>query len=192
MSLIAELRTKIRALCEDFSKTDTDSFTYETGDKVFTLEEDNVTTLSSVSVNGVELGSGEFSFDADTSELTISSGTGILSSGDIVTVKYIYYKYTDSELSEYIRSALVWLSIYAYCKDDYEMEDNEIFPTPDNKTEDLIAIVSSILIKPDYSEYRLPTITVKYPRTMCKEERIENLIQKFQISLGVNDTLDFT
>ena len=189
--MIEELRAKIRGLVEDFIATDEESFTYETGDKIFTLQESNVTNVSSVKVNDVELGTAEWSFDSDTSELTISSETGILDADDVIKVKYTFYKYTDSELKEYIRGALVWITVFAYCEDDYEIETDDVYPTPDNKTEDLIALVASILIKPDYSEYRLPTVTVKYPRTMCKEERIESLIQKFKIGLGVNDTLDF-
>ena len=187
--MITELRAKIRGLVEDFIKTDEESFTYETGDKIFTLQESNVTNVSSVKVNGTELGSAEWSFDDDTSELTIDDGTGVLSADDVVIAKYTFYKYTDSELKEYIRGALVWISVYGDDENDYEIETDDIYPTPDNKTEDLIALVASILIKPDYSEYRLPTVTIKYPRKMCKEEKIESLIQKFKIGLGVNSVL---
>ena len=88
---------------------------------------------------------------------------------------------------------MVYLSLYSTeGESDYELEDDdEIHPTPSNKTTDLIAIISAILINPEYSEYKLPTITIKYPRTMIKEDRIEKVINRFRYSLGVSDVLEW-
>ena len=108
----------------------------------------------------------------------------------IVKVKYTYYQYSDEELKEYIRASLVYISVYGNCPDDYELEGDEIFPTPENKTTDLIALISAIQINPNYSEYRLPNITVRYPKTMEIDEKIQKLIYKFSYSLGVNDVIE--
>jgi len=188
-TLITELRRKTRALCSDFSKKGVETFTYSSGDKVFTLQEEYPTDITSVTVDGVALGSGEYSYDTDTNELDIS-GSGIVSSGDIIVVKYTYYKYSNSEIDEYIRGALAWISLTAYCESDFEFEDDDVYPTPNSKEEDLIAIISAILIKPNYSEYKLPNITVKYPRTMDKETKIQRIIEKFYRGLGIDGILE--
>ena len=187
-SLISELRTKVRALSEDLSKKQTETFTYSSGDKVFVLQEDNPDSITSVTKNGVALGSGDYSFDTDTNELTI---TATLASGDVIVVKYVYYKYSSSEIDEYIRASLTWISIYSHCDTDFEFELGDIFPTPSSTEEDLISIISSILIRPNYSEYKLPNLTVKYPRTMDKETKIQKIIERFYIGLGINGILEF-
>jgi len=187
-SLISELRTKVRALSEDLSKKQTETFTYSSGDKVFTLQEENANSITSITKNGVALESGTYSFDTDTNELTISA---TLASGDVIVVKYVYYKYSDSEIDEYIRASLTWISIYSHCDTDFEFELEDIFPTPSSTEEDLISIISSILIRPNYSEYKLPNLTVKYPRTMDKETKIQRIIEKFYIGLGINGILEF-
>lgn len=185
--MLSIIRQKIRALIEDFGISKTEPFDY-TGSDIFNIC-GKVSSITSVSVNGVELGSGEYSFDSTTNELTI---TASLNSGDIILVKYNALKYTDAELDEYIRASLVWISYYSFCaEDDFELENDDIYPTPTNKEEDLIALISSILIKPDYSSYRLPTLTVNYPRTMAKEDRIEKLISLFKRGLGANDVLEW-
>ena len=187
-SLITELRLKTRALAEDLNKKQTETFAYTSGDKVFVLQEENANSINSITKNGVALGSGTYSFDTDTNELTI---TATLASGDVLVVKYVYYKYSDSEIDEYIRGALAWISIYSTCDTDFEFEDDDVYPTLNSREEDLVAIVSSILIKPNYSEYKLPNITVKYPRTMDKETKMQRIIEKFYIGLGINGVLEF-
>ena len=186
--LITELRQKTRALAVDLSKKQTETFTYTSGDKVFVLQEENPTDIISVTKNGVALASGDYSYDTDTNELTISA---TLASGNIIVIKYVYYKYSNSEIDEYIRGALTWISIYSHCDTDFEFEDDDVYPTPSSKEEDLISIISAILIKPNYSEYKLPNITVKYPRTMDKETKIQKIIEKFYIGLGINGILTF-
>lgn len=185
--MLSQVRTKIKALVEDFEQLDFETFNY-TNSSIFTLSESNITTIINVTKNGVALGSGQYSYDSSSNELEI---TDSLTSGDIIIVKYNYTKYSDAELTEYIRGAIVWVSVFAYNKTDYEIEDDDFYPTPDNKTLDLFALVSSILIKPNWSEYRLPNLTVRYPRNISKEEKIRNLILRFQRGLGINDLIQF-
>jgi len=186
MGMLTEAKTKIRALIEDIGSSSFETFTYTTTN-IFTIAQENI-TITKVLKNGVELGSGEYSFDSTTNKITI---TAALTSGDTIEVDYTFYKYGDTELIEFIRAALVWMSIYADCSTDYEIEENDIYPTPDNKTEDMIALVASILIKPDYSEYRLPNLTVRYPRNITKEEKIERLVRKFHRGIGEISVLEW-
>lgn len=184
---VTKLRNKLRALVEDLQKTDTETFTYESS-SIFTLQEENIDEIQEVSKNGTALGSGDYSFDSSTNKLTISVA---LTANDIIEVIYTYYKYSNTELEEYVRAGLVWLSIFDVSENDYEMEDDDIYPEPDGRTIDLIALVSSILIKPDWTEYRLPNLTVRYNSRIPKEDRIERLINRFTLGLGVNDIVEF-
>lgn len=185
--MVEKIRTKIRALVEDLPKTGFDTFTY-TSYATFTLSEENILSLIKITVNGIELGTGDYIYDEDTNKITITI-TG-LSNGAIIIVDYTYTKYSDTELNEFIRASLVWLSIYAYKETDYELDDDEISPTPDNKTTDLIALVASILIKPEYTSYKLSTVTVVYNGRLPKEEKIQKLINRFIYGIGVMDVLE--
>lgn len=183
--MLSTIKTKIRALAGDFAKSDFETFTYE-NDSYFFLSESNVSSVTKVEKNGSELGSGDWDYDSTNNKVTISAE---LSNRDTIIIYFTYTKYSDTELTEYIRGALVHISLYSYCSTDYEIEDDSIIPTPDNKTTDLIAIIASILLKPNYSEYRIPNITVKFPRTMDKYERIRTIINRFRSSIGENDVL---
>lgn len=181
--MLVIIRQKIRALVEDFILKCTPELFIYSNSNIFKLCANNVTEIIQVLVNGNPLPSGDdFTFNSATNEVTVNTA---LSTGDQVEITYNCTKWSDSELDEYIRAALVWLSIFSFCADeDFELEEDEIFPTPTNQEQDLIALVASILIKPDFSEYRLPNLTIKYPRTMTKEKRIEELISKFRRGLG--------
>jgi len=189
--MITIIITKIRALIFDLAKPDTEAFTYESSD-IFTIAESNVASITSVKKNGVALGTGEYSFNSTTNEVTLTLATGSeAEANDIIEIKYTYYKYSDTELTGYITACLVWISNYSYgSTSDYELEEGEIFPTPNNKTTDLISLISSILIKPNYSEYRLPNVIVRYPRTVDKDDKIKKIITRFQESIGINDVLE--
>ena len=111
-------------------------------------------------------------------------------------VDFLYTKYSDTEIDEYIKGALVFISVFSHAVKDYEYEiesggEGSIVPTPENRTTDLVALVASILIKPNYSSYKLPNLTVTYPETMSKEEKIEKLVTKFNMGLGQNDILTY-
>lgn len=182
---------KFRGLVEDFDSTSFEVFTY-TSSAIFTLAESNITAITGVFKNQVPLASGEYSYDSTTNKITITPSSGDdLGQGDNIEVDYTYNTYSDTEVRTYIQNALVHISISSYGDDDYEIESNGIYPTPGNKTNDLIALVASILAKPDYVEYSLPNLKVKYPRTMMKEERVEKLISKFQMGLGVSKLITF-
>lgn len=184
--MLPTIRQKIRALVSDFSQSSSEVFTYVTS-AIFTIAQDNV-TVTAVEINGDTSGI-TYTFSSTTNKITITS---TLVAGDIIEVSYTYNKYSDTELDEYIRAALVWMSVYSYETTDYEIESNDLIaPTPNNKTTDLIALVASILINSDFSAYKMPNYSVVFPRTMSKELRIEKLIGKFNYGIGVCDILNF-
>jgi hypothetical protein len=192
--MLSTLRNKTRALVEDFSKSKFETFTYRTSN-IFTIAQTNI-VITKVLKNGEELESAQYSFDEITNKITITTESGDeLISGDIIEVDYTYYKYSDTELNEYIRAALVWLNVYSYNDDNYDFSTvsagQDISPTPDDRTSDLIALICSILIRPDYTQYKLPNLTVIYNAKMPKEDRIEKLIGKFSMGLGVVEIIQF-
>ena len=191
LSTIATLRQKIRALVNDIIKSDPETFTY-TNSAIFILAEENIQSITKVTKNAVELGTGEYSFDSSANEIEITPDTGNeLSNGDIIIVYYTYYKYSTTELDEWIRASLIWLSVYSSTENDFELESNDIIPTPENRELDLIVLIASILIKPDWTQYSLPNLRVIYNNRLSKEKKIENLISKFNVGLGVNGILEF-
>ena len=187
--MLTNIREKIRALVVDGQKSGFQTFNYTTTN-IFTIAQTNI-TLVQVLLDGNE--TTDYEFDETTNKIEITA------SGDyaVVEVDYLYNKYSDTELDGYIRSALVFLSVYS--KDDnfeFELEgesagEMEIVPTMDSHTSDLVSLVASILIKPDYSQYNLPNLKVVYPVKMPKEERIEKLISKFQYGIGLNYVINF-
>jgi hypothetical protein len=187
--MLTEIRDKVRALVNDIGTSQTTVETYSNSN-IFTLCGGNVTQVTKVLINGNELASGEsYTLDTATGKVTVDA---TLQTDDQVEITYRFYKYSDTELNEYIKSALVYLSIFGYCSDqDFEIEDEDIYPTPSNTEEDLISLVTSILIMPDYEMYKLSNVTVRYPRTIDKYKRIEHLICKFRRGDGVNDIIEW-
>ena len=189
--MIDNLIKKIRALIGDLDKKGVEVFSY-TISPIFTIAQSNI-TITQVLLNGVELGSAQYSFSTVTNKITLieESGTMELTSGDIIEVDYLYNKYSETEILDYILSALVYISVYSDESMDWELDvvNNYISPTPENREEDLICLVASILVKPEYSQYKTSTVTVNYAGRLSRDQKIEKLVCKFNRSLGVNDIL---
>ncbi len=186
--MLTKLRTKIRALVEDFSDTGFEIFDYTTSN-IWTVAQSNI-TISGILINGNEPASGEsYVYDSATGKITVTRASWLTT--DKVEVDYAFNNYSDSELTEFIRAALVWISIYGTEESDYELETNGIYPTPDNRTLDLIALIASILIKPDFIKKKLPNLEVTYPRVKTKEQQIQELILMTDYGLGVWDVVNW-
>jgi hypothetical protein len=182
---MVEMILKVRALIEDFVQSSFEVFTYSTS-PIFTLAEPNIQDVTKTLVNSNSLGSGEAStFDATTNKCTITGVT--FSSGDIVEFDYTFTKYNDSEILQYIRAACVWLSINDNSNETYKVRTNDgiIVPSPTPKDLDLICIIASILIKPNYIHYRMPNLAVNYPNKMTQEEKIRSIISQYKRGVGI-------
>ena len=188
------IKRKIKALIEDFIKSEFEVFEYTTS-KVWTLSESNISSITKVlktsNSTTVELGSVEYSYDSTTNKIEIIVS---LVQGDVIEVDYTFTKYSDTELDEYIRASLVWISVNNGYDRDFELEldINAIVPTPTNRELDLISLIAAIIIKPNYTSYNLPNLKVSYPRNINKEEKIQRIISKFASGIGISDiiTLD--
>lgn len=178
---------KLRDFIEDGYKWTIDPQTYTTS-AVFTLIEANIDSTSLIVYkNQVVLpispssGVTNYSYSATTGKVTI---TATLAAGDSLEFDYnAYTRYSDTELRGFVRSALYYLSNDMY-KTFVAKSDNEIFPTPTEAEENLIALIANILIKPPISSYRTSDITINFNETDTKDQKIAKAIRMFKKTYG--------
>ncbi len=172
-SLILKVRDSLNDNLKS-NKDEPDVFEYTTS-KIFKLSEDNIddTTLV-VYKNGVILGSGTYDYDSDTGDLTIITTLAI---GNIIQAKYSYYKYSDTEISGYIRAEFTYLSVFKY--KDFVDRTGTYFPTPSTSEEYLIALIASIIVKPSIRSYKTADVTIVFNDKMSKEDKIKEAIFQF-------------
>jgi len=177
---------KVRDLIGDLLiTTGRDVFEYIsiTSSKVFTLTEANISTSTIlVYKNGTLWAGSNYSYSTSTGKLTV---TGTLTAGDSLEVDYSFYqKYSDTELSGFIRSAISYLVIEKYgC---FAVKPPLlIFPTPTEAEEDLIAVIASILIKGDVISYKTPELTINFERGDSKEKKIKKFVRQFKKAYGI-------
>lgn len=178
--MVGKIRTRLRNLIQDNSKSSSESFTWTSG-TTLTLATENASTVTNVTINGASTSA--YTYNSTSQVLTFTTAP---SSGDVVVVYFTYNKYSNSELLGYINSALYYLSVYQY-NPYFEIAsgDNEVFPIPNLKEISLIAVVASILIKPSWNSYRTATVTIYYPRTKSKDDKIREIISYAKRSSGI-------
>jgi hypothetical protein len=186
----ASMISKIRALVEDFAQNDFEVFVYSNSNS-FTLKEPHISCVNQISVNGTALESGQgATLNLVTNDLTITGVT--FTSGDIIKVDYSFHKYSVYELKQYIKGALTWLSIFDYSTETYKIrEDGLIVPSLALKDENLVCIVASILILPNYMHYRMPNLAINYPEKMCREDKIRDIVQRYKMGVGIVDIIQW-
>lgn len=172
---LTNLEPKIRSLIEDSEISGTDQFTYKT-DSAFTLTESNVNSITTAYLKEVELSTSEYSFDSSTNKVTISVS---MDSGDAVQFDFKYYpNYSSSVIQSYITAALVHISANNY--KTWIIENSTIYPEPSDEEENLICMITSLLIKPDNKSYRLPDISITLPKDLPLHDKIRKTIAVFK------------
>jgi len=184
---LTNIESIVRNLIGDDSHTMSpgDIFIYSTS-AVFTLTESSVISVSTVLHNDAELGSGEWSYDSDTNKVTVSAS---LTSSDIIEIRYTYYpNYSVTEIQNQVKSAISHLSINNY--KTWIIQNDTIFPEPEEREKNLIGVIASILINPPIQVYRLPDITLNYPREINMHDKISKTISIFKKNVhGVFDII---
>lgn len=175
----SRIYASIRGLISDLSTTHNgDSFTIATAGSstVLQLSKLNPIAITSVTKNGTTVSAGSYSLSGNLLTLTTT-----LSVNDVIIVKYTYYSmYSNTELKEYVRASFSYISVAGiknFTLD--EATTDEISPIPSEREEQLIALITSILIKPLQSQYRSSIISIAYPEKMSKDEKIEKAIWKY-------------
>jgi len=174
---LSNLESKIRYLIGDTLQTmqPGDIFTYENS-SIFTLTESNVNSVTAVLVNDTELTSGDWSYNSTTNKVTITSS---LSVGDTVEIRYTYYpNYSSTEIQNYIQAALVHISANNY--KTFIVENDTIYPEPDDREKNLICLITALLINPDNKTIRLPDVSIVAPRDLPLDQKISRAIAIFK------------
>ena len=184
--MLSTLRDKIRDAIQDNEQSDTEAFTAGSGD-TFTIAQENVSEVTSITVGGNALESGDYDYDSTSQIVTIESGG--VSSGDAVVIYFTYNKYSDTELNSYINRALMEMDANNY-HPHFDVTGTDLFPIPTPREQNLIAMICKIIINPNWSEYRTATVTIRYPRTLNKDDKIRKLVAWFKLSMGIVGTID--
>lgn len=182
----------IRGLINDKIRTDGRAVHEYTDDNKFSLKHDYPSSSSIIVLkNSVELDTQDWSYDSDTNRVNvvfISSGLS-LSSGDIIDIRYNYYmKYSDTELSAYLESALTYFALHRYKKIFEINSDNEIVSINDidPNTNELyfISIIASILIDPQNIKIKIPDLEIEAKRDKSDQQQILEAFRSFKRFLG--------
>jgi len=180
--------SKVRDLINDILQTNgRDVFEYITS-KVFTLSSGNVESSSiKVYKNGTLWAGTNYTYDDDTASITV---TGTITVGDVLTVTYSYYqKYSENEISGFIRAALYRLSVEQFGQ-FIIVSGETISPVPTVPQENLIALVASILISGNVRSYRTPEINLVFGESLSVEQKIKSCISKFSKNYGTMKYVD--
>lgn len=191
MSQINRIIDKIRSLTDDFkiSRKNPETYIYRTL-KIWTLFEENIDSSTiKVYVDGTLLSSSNWSFSSTTNKLTITSS---LTSGQKIEIYYDYNpKFSDTELIEYVRGALVKIDECGYQPANQSespftlASGNELIPTPTLREENLISVVASLLILPAFVSYRSPDFSFTFREDMSKEQKIALAVHRFIDQTGI-------
>jgi len=177
---ITSIRSKVRAILNEGSVRQSDPFTFENS-RTFTLSEENVISIVAVYVNDIEVtaSGATWEYNEDTNKVIFDDSYSF-TSGDIVQVEYTSYQnYSDNELEGFILGAIAYISIHGY--KTFEINDDDINPIPDQAEENLIAVVATILIKPDNKTIKLPDMAITVPiATMPTDDMIRKVIASFK------------
>ena len=183
-----ELITALREILLDFDESYQEVFFYTTTN-TFYLTEPIVVRVDKVTINDNELQTGEsFSFDSNDNSVTITGYT--FEENDVIKVFAKKNKYNNQELRAFLKRALLYIGI-GYKNFDIDTAD-ELDPTPTSEEEKLIILVATILAEPSYTQYSLPTVTVKYAETMSLEEKINSIINRYVVFAGLWDYVQIT
>jgi len=187
INTVASVTNIIRGLIDDKLRTDgRDSFIYYT-DNIFTLTEDFISSSTiTIFQNGTELGSGDFSYDSDNNQVTISAS---LNTNDTILIKYHYYKkYSDTEIKGYLESSLVYFPQHQY-KKTFVINDNDEIVAENNydpTTEELyfIATIASIVIDPQNIRITIPDLGISPKRDLSDQDQIKVSFRNFKNFMG--------
>jgi len=179
----------IRSLLRDQLQTDgRKSYTYQ-GIAVFTLPDDfpDSSTII-VYKNGVALTSSDWTYNSINNTVTISAS---LTTNDTILITYHYYdKYSSTEITNWIESALAIFSNHGYPKTfvlntnrDAVVAYNGLNPTLAECYQ--IAVITSISIDPRNIDIRTKEFSISAEnKNKSQSELIDEAFQKFGVAGG--------
>lgn len=182
-SIIALIRGLIKDLLDSNGR---DAFSYDS-DNTFKLSEARVSSSTiKVYQNGSLLPDTEWNYSSDTNKVTLTMGSSgySLTSGDNITVSYSFYnKYSDIEITSYIKSNLTRFTQFRYLKRFYMNSSNEVVTdngvNPTRSEGDLIAIITAIDIDPQNIDIRTRDFQITATENKGKSELIRDAFNSF-------------
>ena len=183
--------SKIRDLIQDQLMPDYYAAEFTGTSRTFIVQDSTVDADTvKVYVNQTEVlagsGGSNWDFDATSSRLTFSD-TYPLNNGDVIEIYYsAYKKYTNSEIRQYLSSAIIRLSVNRY-QTFILRSDDTIFPTPVESDENLLCLVASILMEGNISLYKTNEVMISFMKDEDNEERIRVAVRQFKKCYGVID-----
>jgi len=174
--------TKIRQILNETAQDGFDIFTFETS-RVFNLTESLIITVDTVIVNDIEVAeSGNWSYNATTNKLTFEDDYTFTASSSIEIYYSYYSNYSDTEIRNYIKSAIYSLTTYGYKTFVLTGSgSNTVNPEPTQEEENLIALIASILMRPNNTNIRMPDLSISQAgKVLNTEEKISRAVAAFK------------
>lgn len=177
MNDLVGISTIARILVADYSSPGTYIDTYTTT-PIFTVDESNVNTIVDVLINGHSSGV-TYTVAQNNTQITITSTLNV---GDIVEIDYTFYaNWSNTEIQNYVQAALVHMSVNNI--KTYNISDSDqvtLYPEPTDGEVNLIALIASILMKPENISYRMPDIAVQVPKDLNTIDKIRKVISMYK------------
>jgi len=192
------LITLIRGLIDDLLQTDgLNAFTYDSDNSFKLCNEHVVSTSILVYQNASLLPSTEYSYNADTNKVTLTmTGSGYsLTKGDNIIITFDYYeRFSDTELTSYIKSSLVEFTKRKYKKTFYMNSNDEVVTlngeNPTTPEGHIIALVTAIKIDPKNIKISTRDFNFSAEENKSPSQQIDDVFTHFTFTLGVIDFLD--
>jgi len=194
----ASIITLIRGLIDDMLKTDgVSAFEYDS-DNSFKLNSDNVVSSSIIVYqNGTEISEDDWAYNSDTNKVTVTFVTSgeSLTKGDNIVITFNHYeRFSDTELTAYIKANLVEFSRRNYKKTFYMNSSNEVVAlndaNPTLKEGNLIAIVTAIKIDPKNIKINTRDWSISAEEYKSVSEQLDDVFRHFNFTLGDIDFLE--
>lgn len=191
---VASVTTIVRGLIKDQQKLDgRNVFEYKTDNKFTISKSFPDSTSIRVFKNNIEVDEQDWEYNSDTNQVIIdfiTSGDSLVVD-DIILILYSYYKkYSDTELSGYIHSSLVYFPKHKYNKTfEIDSDDNiyavdNIDPTTDELF--IIALVASILIDPQNIDIDVSgSFKITANRNKSDQAQISEVFAQYKRFVGI-------
>lgn len=190
--------TLIRGIIKDIQKTNgKNAFDYDS-DSSFKLSEENASATGiNVYQNTTLMSTDDWSYNSDTNEVTITpvtSGVSLTKNDNIIITFNYYDKYSDTEITSYIKANLARFTQKRYSKTFYMNDSNEVVNSsgenPTEKEGNVIALITAIDIDPQNVKIRTPDFTIDASESKSKSQQIDDILNQFMRNFGDVDFME--
>lgn len=193
VNTVASLTIIIRGLVKDQIQIDGNNVSEYDTDNIFNISQPFVdSTTFVVYQNGEAISSNDYSYNADTNQITIvfiTSGK-VLTKGDIIRITYNYYKkYSDTEIKQFLESSFSYFIQHRY-KKVFELDTSGLNIVAINGVDPsiselyFISLIASILIDPQNISVNTADFKLSANRKTSDQEQISKAFAQFKRFVG--------